>query len=175
MKSKSLVLLLGGFLIHIIPNYAATQGSLLSTPPDANVSLNHPKPMGSDSENSEQRIQDVLNFWFGLLSSPTSYPEAKTDLWFKDSSDSGRQIGSLFEEDVHRALLGQLNHWRSTPKGRLALIILLDQFPRYIYPEKPQAFASEGMAKGLVLEGIQKGDDKKLFPAESNCHQAHAL
>src|SRR5690606_32287203 len=53
-----------------------------------------------------------------------------------------------------------------TPQGRLALIILLDQFPRNMYRETPQAFAFDAKARALTLEGLQAGDDQALRPIE---------
>ena len=180
MKSRSYILLLTTLFVLRIPNMSAQEVKLpasLSAPAAVNAPTSKPglmpitksieTPVLSDPANSNKdRIQVILDFWFMQTPGSEGLWVDKVNLWFGENTETNRLIGALFEDDVHRALSGQLNDWRLTPKGRLALILLTDQFPKRIYSEKPQAFASESMAKGLVLEGIQKGDDKKLSPIE---------
>lgn len=111
------------------------------------------------------RAQDILNFWFGTLSGEEDFPVDKVKLWL-GGPETYRGISDQFTDDFQKAITGGLNDWRQTPRGRLALILLLDQFPRHLYPRSPQALASDSMARGLVLEGLQRGDDKKLLPVE---------
>ena len=96
---------------------------------------------------------EVLDFWFRELT-----PQQ----WFAD----GKQMDPLMRDrfgDLHRqAVSGELDEWSATPLGRLALILLLDQFSRNIHRGSPQAFATDGKAQKLVLDGIDKGMDKKL-------------
>jgi uncharacterized protein (DUF924 family) len=112
------------------------------------------------------RAQQILTYWFGSLPSDDYFPSEKMDVWFASSPEIDREIRENFTPDVNAAMRGDLNSWRETPLGRLALILLLDQFPRHIYRNRPQAFASDPMARGLVLEGLQRGDDRFLFPIE---------
>lgn len=104
--------------------------------------------------------------WFGPFVGPESYPTDRAVTWFSKTPQNQRLMRDLFEVDMLKALKGEYNSWRETPRGRLALIILLDQVPRNIYLDKPQAFASDRMAQGLVIEGLQKGDDERLYPVE---------
>lgn len=112
------------------------------------------------------RIEEVLDFWFGFPQGPEYFPDDKMDIWFAGTPEIERQIRDNFFQDVMNAGRGEYNNWRETPRGRLALILLLDQFPRHIYRNKPQAFAFDRMAQALAIEGIQKGDDKFLYPIE---------
>lgn len=112
------------------------------------------------------RIADIIDFWFGILPGPDYFPEDKKQMWFEASPEVDRLIRQNFTQDMMSAARGEYNSWRETPKGRLALILLLDQFPRHIYRNQPQAFQLDPMARGLVLEGIQKGDDRWLYPIE---------
>jgi uncharacterized protein (DUF924 family) len=112
------------------------------------------------------KYEQVLENWFGPFVGPESYSFEKAQTWFSQSLDNQRRMRDLFEVDLMNAVKGQYNAWREIPRGRLALIILLDQVPRNIYGDKPQAYASDRMALGLVIEGIQKGDDMKLYPIE---------
>ena len=179
MKSRYLIVLMAAFSIHHT-SYASVvlekkdMEALLIKPavpavPAVPVAPAAPTPhleVPVAVNPSQERIKEILDFWFGALSNQAYYPEAKAHLWLDNSSDFDQQNETRFEDDVHKALSGQLNDWRQTPKGRLVLVLLLDQFLRRMYPEKPQAYVAEAMARGLVLEGIQKGDDRKLFPIE---------
>lgn len=113
-----------------------------------------------------ERALEILDFWFGNLPNPGFFPRDKVPIWLASTPDIERQIRENFSQDVLDAMRGDYNSWRETPRGRLALILLLDQFTRIIYRNKPQAFMADRMARALALEGIQKGDDKSLFPVE---------
>lgn len=117
------------------------------------------------ANSTESKIDQILKFWFGPLSSPIQFPADKISLW-EGSPGGDRLIREQFSGDYQRAVLGQYGSWRDTPEGRLALIILLDQFPRHIYLDQPQMFASDSMARGLAIEGIQLGEDQDLYPIE---------
>ncbi len=125
-----------------------------------------PLPMMPNVPLGEDRIEDILNFWFGFLPGPDFFPEEKLQVWFASTPEIDRQIRNHFLSDMINASRGEYNSWRETPRGLLALILLLDQFPRHIYRNQPRAFALDRMAKALVLEGLQKGEDKPLFPIE---------
>lgn len=112
------------------------------------------------------RAAEILDFWFGFIPNAEYFPEDKMSLWLADSPELDRQIAKDYAQDVINAQRGDYNSWRETARGRLALIILLDQFPRHIYHDKPQAFSSDPMARGLVIEGIQRGEDRQLYPIE---------
>lgn len=113
-----------------------------------------------------QRAQQVLDFWFGSLPDAEFYPEEKMSIWFAATPAIHCQIRQEFTQDILSGMRGDFTSWKDTPKGRLALILLLDQIPRHIYRNHPQSFASDAMARALVLEGIQKGDDQQLYPIE---------
>ena len=112
------------------------------------------------------RAQAILEMWFGALSSAEGIPTDKANLWTGRSLELSKQIRDDFKGDLLLAAKGELNAWRDKPRGRLALIILLDQLARHIYRDTPQAFVLDAMARGLVIEGVQRGDDEKLYPIE---------
>ncbi len=76
------------------------------------------------------------------------------------------EIVKDFSEDVDRASEGQLDHWAHKPRGRLALILLLDQFRRNIYRNTPEAFSKDKAALKLCVEGAMEKRDKGLTPIE---------
>lgn len=118
-------------------------------------------------EIAPERAEDVLSYWFGALAPPEGKPsDDQSSIWFSRSPEIDRQIRDYFAQDVLKAARGEYNGWRDTARGRLALILLLDQLPRRIYNNEPQAFMFDRMAKALVLEGLQKRDDERLLPLE---------
>lgn len=96
---------------------------------------------------------EVLNFWFRELT-----PQD----WFK----GGEALDELVRErfaDLHRqARAGMLDDWAATPLGRLALILLLDQFSRHIHRAAAAAFETDVRAQQWAVEGIAMGMDEKL-------------
>lgn len=134
-------------------------------PPGAPVGENKPFPLQPEAVE-EDRISDVLDFWFGFLPTPDFFPDDKMPIWFASTPEIDRQIRNFFSQDMLKAERGEYNWWRETPRGRLALILLLDQIPRHLYRNKPQSFVLDRMARAVVLEGLKKGDDKELYPIE---------
>ncbi|ENU10913.1 DUF924 family protein [Acinetobacter calcoaceticus] len=101
--------------------------------------------------------QDILNFWFS--------PEHRS-LWFAKSDDFDKKICENFS-DVHRqATQAELWSWRKTAEGRLAEIIVLDQFSRNIYRDQPQSFAYDSLALALAQEAISLQLDAQLNPEQ---------
>ncbi len=109
-------------------------------------------------------VDDVLKFWFGTRGNDLDVLEDKSALWFSGGEEVDRQIKQEFQSTLEAA--DELSDWVQTPRGRLALIILLDQFPRNIYRGAAQAFAHDAEALRLCREGVAHGDDRKLRPVE---------
>lgn len=107
-------------------------------------------------------IQDVLDFWFSGsdLDSPTV--DSRMDRWFGSDEELDATISGRFGELVDKASRGELGDWAKQPEGRLALVILLDQFRRNIYRGKPEAFEKDKDALKIVIEGTMAGDHKQL-------------
>jgi uncharacterized protein (DUF924 family) len=114
-------------------------------------------------------IDEVLGFWFGDLDKgplTEAALEKETMKWFRRDADLDRRIAERFGADIERAGRGELDAWAATARGRLALIVLLDQFPRNINRESPLAFATDARALAVTLEGLKQGAE-----AEYNCVQ----
>lgn len=101
--------------------------------------------------------QNVLKFWF---------EEIEPKSWWIADSDFDRLIEDRFLSMLHKAAQGELFSWRKEPKGRLAEVIVLDQFSRNIYRNSPLAFAQDPMALVLAQEAIAAGADQGLSPIE---------
>lgn len=100
--------------------------------------------------------QAVLHFWFTELT-----PEQ----WF-NSTDVDQLIAERFTNLHKQAAAGELVSWRETIHGRLAEIIVLDQFSRNIYRDTPQAFTQDVVALVLAQEAVALGLDQQLNDAE---------
>lgn len=118
-------------------------------------------------------IDKVLDFWFGKLDNQLSSQE-KSKLWYASSELLDQQIKLHFEHLYEQALQGNLESWMRTPKGAMALIILLDQMPRNMFRGNVGAFISDHSALRYCLEGIEKGFDKQLVLVE-RCFFYHPL
>ncbi len=99
----------------------------------------------------------VLSFWF---------EEAGPARWFAADAAFDEAIRSRFLATLERAALGELACWRDGPRGRLAEILVLDQFSRNLFRGTPRAFAQDAMALALAQEAVAAGADLKLAPVE---------
>jgi uncharacterized protein (DUF924 family) len=111
------------------------------------------------------RIDDILLFWLGDLSE-NSFPTNKFGLWFANDPELDARIRDTFGDDIEAAARGDYDDWKGTPRGRLALLILLDQFTRNVFRGTADAFKYDPIALGVALEGIEAGDDQALLRIE---------
>ena len=116
------------------------------------------------TDDDQIRIDEILSFWFmeQKLSAPKI--DGRMDTWFGEDPVFDEEIAKEFAEVVERASEGKLDHWAHEPTGRLALILLLDQFRRNIYRNTPEAFEKDKMALKLCVEGAMEKKDKGLAP-----------
>ena len=117
-------------------------------------------------ESDHERIEAVLRFWFREHELSAPQIDGRMDVWFGEDPIFDEQIVRQFSADVERASGGELDHWADDPRGRLALIILIDQFRRNIYRNQPQAFSHDKLALKLCVEGAMQESDKGLSPIE---------
>jgi len=108
------------------------------------------------------RIHGLLNFWFGDLGHADLPSSDRTQLWFGENEELKLGLLKKYSDDFEDAVQGKLKEWESIPRGRLALILLLDQFPRSYYRHSPQAFSYDARAQQLCLEGLNQHDDQSL-------------
>ena len=111
-------------------------------------------------------IENVLNYWFGANPGEAALAKDRADLWWSKHAEADREIRQRFEASVQLAAEGKLDPWLAEPRGRLALIILTDQFPRNIYRDSPLAFSFDAKALEWSTDGIEKGHDQLLQPIE---------
>ncbi|MCV2348821.1 DUF924 family protein [Paucibacter sp. Y2R2-4] len=109
-------------------------------------------------------IQSVLNYWFGALGS--SEQDQIRSLWFVKSETTDAEIKARFEPLVEDALAGRLEDWSETALGRLARILLLDQFTRNIYRGQARSFAGDPLALQDTLHLLAQAQDLTLAPLQ---------
>ena len=100
---------------------------------------------------------DILAFWF---------EEPQRKMWWTVDPVFDRQIKDRFHHLLYQAAQGELFSWRKEPKGRLAEIIVLDQFSRNIYRNTPAAFTQDPMALVLAQEAVSVGAHHSLLSDE---------
>jgi uncharacterized protein (DUF924 family) len=99
----------------------------------------------------------VLAFWFPENSHWTC-ADAHRDFWiWRMQGGADDDICARFADLTQVAACGGLDHWAETPRGRLALLIALDQFPRSLWRDSPGAYAQDIKAARLALDGIENG------------------
>ena len=102
-------------------------------------------------------FEDVLGFWFD---------ELMPGEWWAKNPVLDQQIRERFGELHTRACRCELFAWRASPRGRLAEIVVLDQFSRNLYRDSPLAFANDPLALALAQEAIERKADQALAPVE---------
>ncbi|MDO5650775.1 MAG: DUF924 family protein [Moraxella sp.] len=106
-----------------------------------------------DIEKLPKSAKDVLEFW---------YHADNQTYWFVKSADFDNKIRDKFADLVERVAAGETSAWRANILGRLAEIIVLDQFTRNIYRGTPKAFAYDGVALVLSQEAVASMDFTKI-------------
>lgn len=103
------------------------------------------------------QAQDILHFWFEELSPRQHFA--------KDAAlDATMRL--RFTATLEAATRCELWAWRATPQGRLAEILVLDQFSRNIFRDTPRAFAQDALALVLAQELVASGQDRSLALAQ---------
>lgn len=97
---------------------------------------------------------DILHFW----------REAGPKRWFEKSSAFDEAIRLKFEPVHHAAARGEYDGWAATAEGALALLILLDQFPRNLYRNSGHAFATDGKARHVARAAVAAGFHRQVDP-----------
>ncbi|HSP98553.1 MAG TPA: DUF924 family protein [Candidatus Dormibacteraeota bacterium] len=119
---------------------------------------------GADDDGG--RSEAVLAFWFGPPDADAATRARHEARWFAGGPAVDAEVAQRFAGDVAAAVRRQRDGWAATARGRLALILLLDQFPRHLYRGRAEAFASDRHAQALALAGIDAGLDTQLGDAE---------
>lgn len=102
---------------------------------------------------NDEAMERVLAFWFA---------EGRPAQWFERSDAFDREVREALEPLHEQAVEGALDPWAATPRGALALVILLDQVPRHLHRGSARAFASDAKARAVCHAALAAGHDAAL-------------
>lgn len=105
------------------------------------------------------RHEDVIQFWFGELTSKE---------WFSASPELDAKIRDRFSATHAAVAAGETFGWRTTPEGRLAEVLVLDQFSRQLFRGTGRSFAYDGIALVLAQEAVAQNADAALTVQQRN-------
>ena len=111
-------------------------------------------------------VEALLDFWFDFDASDPARMEESMRSWFSSTDDEDRELERRFGGLARGAQTGTLEALAASPRGRLGLIILLDQLPRNLYRGRPAAFAGDARALALCIDGLDRGQHAALAPVE---------
>lgn len=114
----------------------------------------------------DPRCSALLEFWFGTRAGDADVIQERGSLWFKGGADLDASIRTRFGELREAAIAGVLDDWLVFARGRLALVILVDQFSRNVFRADARAFAHDGLARAWCEQGLAAGADRALRPVE---------
>ena len=104
--------------------------------------------------------EEILAFWFD---------ECTPEDWFTKNTDFDHRVRERFGETHQAAVQGDLDGWQATPLGALALVIVLDQFPRNMFRDSERSFASDAQGLAVSRAALARGFDSD--PAYNDRHR----
>ncbi len=110
----------------------------------------------------EVRIEQILHYWFGDLDGPFDVDKSRSKLWWAGDDAIDAEVRERFGDDVRRAIDGERDAWADSPRGALALVILLDQLTRNIGRGAAEAFAGDRAALAVSLAAQERGLGRAL-------------
>jgi uncharacterized protein (DUF924 family) len=114
----------------------------------------------------DSRAKSILDYWFGDLDHTPEYFAQRNRLWFGGGDVVDGHIRRHFESDLKLGVDGRLEAWQATPRGSLALIVLLDQFSLNLYREKSQSYTQSALALPITESLVREDLTRTLTPAE---------
>ncbi|MEO8386609.1 MAG: DUF924 family protein [Betaproteobacteria bacterium] len=114
------------------------------------------------TDDNIQTPRQILAFWFG---ESDEYGKSRAQ-WFKKDAIFDAEIRALFLSTYEAAAAGQLSDWKNEAESCLALIVVLDQFPRNMFRGNARAFASDALAREATHHALQQGFDRDMKPVE---------
>jgi uncharacterized protein (DUF924 family) len=109
---------------------------------------------------------DIRQLWFGSEQDDLAVNQSQAPLWWSKNAEQDAYIAREFADTLAAARAGELDAWAQSPGDCLALILVLDQFPRVIHRDTPDAFSSDPLARRHCLAGLAAAQDQSLRPIE---------
>jgi uncharacterized protein (DUF924 family) len=108
----------------------------------------------------------IIDFWFGDAARSLDHARRRDAIWFERSSELDRDIERRFSAIYARAAREELSAWSASPGSGLALILVLDQFPRNMFRGTSRAFATDALALRAAIDLMESGGDTSLDPLQ---------
>ncbi|MDP3937759.1 MAG: DUF924 family protein [Deltaproteobacteria bacterium] len=115
----------------------------------------------------DKMSEEIIAFWFSDACRSPEALKARAACWFTRDDAFDREIADRFGALPERAAGGELDAWSDAPRSALALILVMDQFPRNLFRESGSAFSYDENALRVALEAVHKGFDQALHPVEA--------
>jgi uncharacterized protein (DUF924 family) len=112
------------------------------------------------SEAGSTKVREVLDFWFGGEDEP-GYGEFR-EAWFRKDPEFDRLVRDRFEALYEAAAAGDLDDWKEAARSCLALVIVLDQFPRNMFRGDPRSYATDRKAQETAEHAVDRALDREL-------------
>jgi uncharacterized protein (DUF924 family) len=112
------------------------------------------------SEAGTTTAREVLDFWFGREGEP-GYGEFR-EAWFRKDPEFDKLVRDRFEALYEAAATGELDGWKEEARSCLALVILLDQFPRNMFRGDPRSYATDRKAQKVSEYAVDRAFDREL-------------
>ncbi|KAF0813013.1 hypothetical protein IGB42_02409 [Andreprevotia sp. IGB-42] len=119
-----------------------------------------PAPQAGSTPSAIASVDDILGFWFGPP------PVHTRDEWFRKDDAFDAEIRHRFLCTVEAAGRGDCDDWASTAHGALALVVVLDQFPRNLFRNDARTYACDGKALAVANAALAAGLDQALAPQQ---------
>lgn len=107
--------------------------------------------------DNSHRIDEILQYWFGQLDEHGMATPAQQQLWFKSSAATDAHIQKHYLNAIEAALRDELEDWRGTIRGNMALLLLLDQFTRNVFRDSQRAFSGDPQALTIAQALVSSG------------------
>lgn len=111
--------------------------------------------------------ESILEFWFGNDLESPDVVAARCGMWFGGNSSFDQDIRDRFGGLPARALRGELDTWLETPRSSLALVLVLDQFPRNLHRGAANSFAYDSAAHRVATASLARQFDHELTPVQA--------
>jgi uncharacterized protein (DUF924 family) len=112
--------------------------------------------------------ETILDFWFGDAPRDPAAAARRADLWFGGSAEVDAEIRERFGAEIEAAASGARDAWINEPRPALALVVLLDQFPRNVWRGSARAFSCDAKALEVARRAVAQGHLAALAPVEQS-------
>ncbi len=119
-----------------------------------------------DKAATDERAQQIHDYWFGPAHDWLQVLANNSRRWFEKGRELDAEIRAQFSDTLALARRGELDDWQDSLVGTVALVLLLDQFPRHIFRGTAEAFACDGQALRACLGGLERGLDTSMSPVQ---------